>query len=192
MLPHRLREMAQALARNVVGRGPSSGMVLGPVWAIVQRLLLQMIVLAVATTAAHAGFTSPTLVLSAARGEAGTSGRGAAFEGSFDFPNAVEVGYPLSLVVFQGTTFARYPAAAAPVTGTSAALGDGVLDETELAAFTNAGAAADASVRIVTMTPSAIRVTLPATFTSGPASAELFTILSDGSVVSNVVAFVLP
>ena len=159
---------------------------------MVRISLLQILLLACSALLAHAGFTSPTLVLSAARGDAGSSGRGVAFEGSFDFPNAVEVGYPLSLVVFQGTTFARYPAAAAPVTGTSAALADGILDATELPAFSNEGAPADASVRIVTMTPSALRVTLPATFTSGPASGVLFTILSDGSVVSNVIPFDLP
>jgi len=158
----------------------------------VRRLLSLLVVSALAASIAIAGFTSPTLVLSAARGDAGPAGRGAAFEGDFDFPNAVEVGYPLSLVVFQGTTFARYPAAAPPVTGTSPTLGDGVLAEAELAALDAAGGAADPSVRIVTMTPSTIRVTLPATFASGPASGVLYTILSDGSVVSNVVSFVLP
>jgi hypothetical protein len=141
---------------------------------------------------AHAGFTSPTLVLSAARGDAGPAGRGAAFEGDFDFPNAVEVGYPLNLVVFQGTTFARYPAAAPPVTGTSPTLGDGVLAEGEVDTLDAAGSAAAPSVRIVTMTPSTIRVTLPSSFTSGAASGVLYTILPDGNVVSNVVAFVLP
>ena len=147
---------------------------------------------AIAASAAFAGFTSPTLVLSAAHGDAGTAGRGAAFEGEFDFPNAVEVGYPLSLVVFQGTTFARYPAAAPPVTGTSATLGDGVLAENELDTLDAAGSAADASVRIVSMTPTSIRVTLPSTFASGAAAGVLYTILPDGDVVSNVVGFVLP
>src|SRR5437762_14326000 len=112
-----------------------------------------LLLLAIAAPDAHAGFTSPTLVLSAAHGDAGSAGRGAAFEGDFDFPNAVEVGYPLNLVVFQGTTFARFPAAAPPVTGTSATLGDGVLAEAELPALDGAGGAADATVRIVTMTP---------------------------------------
>lgn len=60
-----------------------------------------------AGSVAVAGFTSPTLVLSSARGEAAGGGRAAALEGSFDFPNAVQVGYPLHVVVFQGATFAR-------------------------------------------------------------------------------------
>jgi hypothetical protein len=158
----------------------------------VRRLLSPLFVLALAAPAAWAGATSPTLVLSAAHGDAGPAGRGAAFEGTFDFPNAVEVGYPLNLVVFQGTTFARYPAAAPPITGTSATLGDGMLAQGELDTLDAAGSAADASVRIVTMTPSSIRVTLPSTFTSGAAAGVLYTILPDGSVVSNVVAFVLP
>src|SRR5215208_5570355 len=115
------------------------------------------LMLALAAPVAFAGFTSPTLVLSSARGDAGPGGRGAAFEGEFDFPNAVEVGYPLNFVVFQGTTFARYPAAAPPVTGTSATLGDGVLAENELDTLDASGSDADASVRIVSMTPSSIR-----------------------------------
>jgi hypothetical protein len=159
---------------------------------MIVRLPTTLFALAIAAPAAFAGFTSPTLVLSAARGDAGTAGRGAAFEGQFDFPNAVEVGYRLSLVVFQGTTFARYPAAAAPVTGTSATLGDGVLAEAEIETLDGAGGAADPSVRILSMTPSTIRVTLPSTFASGPASGVLYTILSDGNVVSNVVSFDLP
>jgi hypothetical protein len=141
---------------------------------------------------ALAGYTSPTLALTAARGDAGTAGRAAAFEGTFDFPNAVQVGYPLSLVVFQGTTFVRYPAAGAPLTGTSTALADGVLDLGELASFVGQGTPADASVRIVTMTPSALRVILPSTFGPGTATGVLFTILSDGNVVSNAVDFDLP
>lgn len=157
-----------------------------------RRLFPTLLALAVAPLLAQAGFTSPTLVLSAAHGDAGPAGRGAAFEGEFDFPNAVEVGYPLNLVVFQGTTFARYPAAAPPVTGTSATLGDGVLAEGELDTLEAAGSPADTSVRIVSITPSTIRVTLPSTFTSGAASGVLYTILPDGSVVSNAVGFVLP
>ena len=157
-----------------------------------RRIFSMCLVLAIATPAAFAGFTSPTLVLSAARGDAGTAGHGAAFEGDFDFPNAVEVGYPLNLVVFQGSTFVRYPAAAPPVTGTSATLGDGALAENELDTLDAAGGAADASVRIVSMTPSTIRVILPSTFASGATSGVLYTILPDGSVVSNVVSFVLP
>lgn len=169
---------------------PLPGTLLGPLSAIVR--ILALLVLGGLASLAHAGFTSPTLVLSAAHGEAGSVGRGAAFEGSFDFPNALEVGYPLSLVVFQGATFARYPAAAPPITGTSATLADGSLSDAELPALDGAGAPAAANVRIVTMTPSALRVTLPATFTSGPAAAVLYTMLSDGNVVSNVIPFDLP
>jgi hypothetical protein len=42
------------------------------------------------------------------------------------------------------------------------------------------------------MTPSAIRVTLPATFGAGLTTGVLFTILSDGSVLSNAIDFDLP
>jgi hypothetical protein len=156
------------------------------------RVVLALLALAVAGGRALAGFTSPTLVLSAAHGDVGAAGRAAAFEGSFDFPNAVQVGYPLNLVVFQGSTFARYPAAGVPVAGTSAALADGTLAEAEVAAFASQGSPAAPPVRVVTMTPSAIRVTLPASFTAGPATGVLFTILADGTVLSNAIDFVLP
>lgn len=155
------------------------------------RVALLIAFVAVGRTAG-AGFTSPTLVLSAARGDAGPAGRAAAFEGSFDFPNAVEVGYPLSLVVFQGTTFVRFPAAGPPVTGTSAALADGSLTDAELQSFSAAGGPPSPDVRIVTMTPSAIRVILPATFGTGPTTGVLFTILTDGNVLSNAIDFDLP
>ena len=156
------------------------------------RIALTCLLLAATAGPARAGFTSPTLVLSSARGDAGPSGRAAAIEGSFDFPNAIQVGYPLSLVVFQGTTFVRYPATGTPVTGQSPALADGILADAELAAFVGAGTPAASSVRIVSMTPTAIRVTLPSSFTAGSATAVLFTILSDGNVLSNAIDFVLP
>jgi hypothetical protein len=141
---------------------------------------------------AHGGFTSPTLVLSAAHGGAAAAGRAAAFEGSFDFANAVQANYPLNLVVFQGTTFVRYPVTGVAVTGTSAALADGVLDATEVAAFDAEGAPVDPGVRIVTIASATIRVVLPATFGPGPATGVLYTILIDGTVLSNAIDFVLP
>ena len=169
-------------------------MLLGPCSSVVPspRIVVVALVLALSGDRALAGFTSPTLVLSAAHGEAGAAGRAAALEGSFDFPNAVQVGYPLNVVVFQGTTFARFPAAGTPVTGSSALLADGVLAEAEAAGLAASGAPADPSVRIVTMTPSAIRVTLPGSFAAGSATAILFTILSDGTVLSNAIDFDLP
>src|SRR5262249_21372026 len=82
---------------------------------------------------ARAGFTSPPLILSGAGGAEAGGQRSASLRGTFDFENAVQLpGYPISLIVFQGTTFVRYPFTGAPVTGTSAVLADGILTEAEV------------------------------------------------------------
>ena len=139
-----------------------------------------------------AGATSPTLVLSAAVATAAANARAVALEGSFDFHNAVQVGYPLEIVVFQGTRFARYPIAGSTVSGVSGALADGQLTEAEVPSLLGAGAPAAAGVRIVTMTGAGLRVTLPVEFVAGPARAVLFTVLAEGTVLSNPIDFVLP
>src|SRR5215813_8163099 len=84
--------------------------------------------LALTCATAFAGFTAPTLTLSRATGASADGARSASFEGSFDFTNAVQADYALHLVVFQGTTFARFPVTGGPVSGTSATLADGILD----------------------------------------------------------------
>lgn len=141
---------------------------------------------------ARAGFTSPTLLLASAVGAGGTSGRGVLLDGTFDFPNAIQVGYPLYLVVYQGTTFVRFAIAGTPVTGTSAALADNALSESELTSFLGQGGPAGSGTRIVTLTQSQIRVTLPSSFTAGSTRAVLFTVLPDGAVISNPIIFTLP
>ena len=148
--------------------------------------------LLVGAPAVRAGSTSPLLVVSAASGSAAGGGRSAVFEGTFDFENVVEVGYPLQIVVFQGTRFVRYVVAGPVVTGTSAVFADGQLTDVELPALITVGTTADAGVRIVTVTATGALVTLPATFTAGTTTVVLFTILPDGTVVSNPVDFVLP
>src|SRR5262245_45117995 len=154
--------------------------------------LTSALVLAVAVAPLEAGFTSPTLVVMAATGSVAPAGRSLAISGEFDFPNAVQVGYPLSLVVFQGTTFVRYPAAGAPVEGTSPLLADGVLADGEIGAFVTAGAPAAASVRVLSITSGGMRVVLPAGFEPGPATVLLIATIPEGAVLSNAVEVVLP
>lgn len=158
------------------------------------KLLCCLLVMAcfALTPVTHAGITSPTLLLSAASGIAAGGGRAVTVEGAFDFPNAVQVGYPLNLVVFQGTRFVRYPVVGGPVAGTSATLADGVLADTELTSLLQDGATVAGSTRIITLAPSQIRVALPSTFTAGATRAVLFTVLADGPVVSNPIDFTLP
>jgi hypothetical protein len=111
-------------------------------------------------------------------------------EGTFDFLNAVQVGYPLELVVFQGTTFVDFPITGGARTGLDL-LADG-LDLTDLSGFLVAGSPAAAEVRIVSLAPTRAVMTLPASFTPGAATAQVFTVLPDGRVLSNPLALVLP
>jgi hypothetical protein len=141
---------------------------------------------------ARGGATTPALALSTAVGLAGGGGRVAVFQGSFDFPNALQLGYPIDLVVFQGTRFVRYPFADAAVTGASPELADGVLVSTEVPALVSEGAAVAPGVQVVTLTGDSIRVALPATFDAGPVRAVVFAILTDGTALSNTIDFVLP
>jgi hypothetical protein len=141
---------------------------------------------------AHAGFTSPTLVLTSAVGNVAPAGRSLAVGGEFDFPNVVQVGYPLSLVVFQGSHFVRYPAAGTPVAGTSALLADGALAESEVAAFVASGTPVAPPVRVVSITAGGLRVVLPAAFAAGSATVVLVATIPEGAVLSNPVNVVLP
>lgn len=150
------------------------------------------LLLCLASGRVHAGATTPTLVLGAAEGEALDGARAVQLEGSFDFPNAVQVGYPLQLVVFQGTRFLRVPLVGAPVAGRSDTLADGTLAEAELTALLAAGTPAAPGVRIVTVTERDLRVTLPAEFAGGPTRAVLFAVLPEHPVLSNPIDFVLP
>jgi len=78
-----------------------------------------LVLVAAAPAALLASGTSPALVLSAAIGSAAGSQRAVTLDGSLDFANAVQVAYPLSLVVFQGSRFVRYRLPGAVVAGTS-------------------------------------------------------------------------
>ena len=97
------------------------------------RFLAIVLASLVAAATAWASATSPTLIVSAARAVAADGRRSVTIEGTFDFENAVQVGYPLQLVVFQGTRFVRFPAVGVPQTGETSLLADGRLDAAELA-----------------------------------------------------------
>ena len=140
----------------------------------------------------RAGATTPTPVLAAASGAAAGSARTATLDGVFDYPNAVQSGTALQVVVFQGTRFVRYPLSGTPVTGDSSLLADGALDQAEIPAFLATGTSAPASVRFLTLTASQARVALPTSFATGPATAVVFGVFGAESVLSNPLTFVLP
>jgi hypothetical protein len=143
--------------------------------------------------AAPGAATEPGPILSAASGAVAGTVRTAVVDGVFDFPNSIESGTALHLVVFQGTRFVRYPlGGGTPVSGDSGLLADGTLAQPEVATFLGAGAPAPSAVRFLTMTPDQVRVMLPATFTAGPATAVVFGIFGIDTVFSNPLTFVLP
>ena len=157
-------------------------------WPAVVGLAL----VAAAPAALRASGTSPTLVLSAATGAAAGGQRAVTLDGSLDFANSVQVAYPLSLVVFQGSRFVRYRLPGPVVAGTSPELADGHLTADEISGVDGEGSAAPAAVRIVTLLADRIRVALPADFAAGPTTAIVYAILPDSNVLSNPIDFTLP
>src|SRR5262249_55308467 len=144
------------------------------------------------TTSARPSATSPTLVVSAASGMRADGRVAVTVEGAFDFPNAVQVGYPLQLVVFQGTSFVRFPITGAAQIVQSSLLADGSLDADGVPGLLAAGSSATADVRIVSLSSTRAVLALPASFTPGAATVQAFTVLPDGRVLSNPLALVLP
>lgn len=140
---------------------------------------------------ARAGFTTPTLVIADATVVAVDGARTASFEAAFDFPNAVQTGYRVSLVVWQGTHFVRFPVAGAILDGTSDVLSDGALADDEVPMLFDAGSPIT-TARILQLERDRITVALPPGFAAGAASAVLATMPYEGSAVSNTVSLVLP
>lgn len=159
---------------------------------MIRAVLLWAFLLGLGVALAWASATSPTLIVSAGRVMAAEGRYTVAIDGTFDFPNAVQVGYPLELVVFQGTRFVRYPLRGTAVTGTSSVLGDGRLSAAELPTFLGAGGPAAPDVRLVTLTAESAVVTLPAEFIRGTATVQSIARLPEEPVLSNPLAVVLP
>lgn len=155
------------------------------------RLVLLLAVAGLPATAL-AGATSPKITIASAEGSLVDGARSVRLGGVLDFENALQTGYGLHVLVYQGTRFVRYPVAGDAVTGTSAALADGTLSEAEVPAFLLEGAPTGADVRIVTFTPTGCLLTLPAEMTAGPARVVLVAVISEGVVFSNVFDFSLP
>jgi hypothetical protein len=153
-------------------------------------VLAALVVLATAT--ARPSATSPTLVVSAVNGMRADGRVAVTVEGTFDFPNAVQVGYPLQLVVFQGTGFVRFPIGGTPQAGQSSLLADGRIDPGDVPGLLAAGSPTPADVRIVSLSSARAVLALPGDFQAGAATVQAFADLADGRVLSNPLALVLP
>jgi len=105
---------------------------------------------------------------------------------------AVQVGYPLQLIVFQDTSFVRFPITGTPQVGQSSLLADGRLDPDDVPGLLAAGSPAPGDVRIVSLSSTRAVLTLPANFNPGAATVQAFAVLADGRVLSNPLLLVLP
>ena len=134
---------------------------------------------------AAAGSTDPTLAIGQLT--ARPVGGAAVVEilGEFGFDDVLQVDYPLTLVVYRGTSFARYPIGAATVAGTFTGLADG-LAVSEIAALEATGAAAPGA-EIVSLEPNRIVASLPVELAgAGTITAVLYVeVPGEGGFVSN-------
>ena len=158
----------------------------------IPSLLIPLLALLLLPAGALGGATSPKISLSLAEGIIADGARSVRMEGFFDFEDALQTGYSLHLLVYQGTLFARFPVSATSVTGTSSALSDGTLDEDEVDGFLLDGAPAPPGIRIARFTPDRALVTLPAGFGAGQTTAIIMAIINEGVVFSNPLIFTLP
>ena len=155
-------------------------------------------------SATFAGFTSPkfailgvtSLVADGARSVTILAGDLAVRMGDFDFPNTVQGGTTLHVVLWQGTSFVRYPLHAAPMSGTSTTLADDAVADVEVATLLGEGGPAPSGTQIISLSATSLTVTLPASFTAGSCHAQLVTLFNEAGgangIVSNVVPFTLP
>jgi len=158
---------------------------------VLARAALAGLLVFLPASLARAGFTTPTLVITDGTVVSVDGARTATFEAAFDFPNAVQTGYRVSLVVWQGNHFVRFPVSGAVMEGTSSVLSDGSLADTEVATLFAAGLPIS-TARILQLERDRITVSLPPDFAAGAASAILATIPSEGAAVSNTIGLVLP
>jgi hypothetical protein len=137
-------------------------------------------------SAAAATPTDPTLALTTASAATGTLTRTLRVEGAFQAEDLVQLAYPIQLLVREtttGTSYVRYDLSGGAVTGTSAALADG-LQAGEAEALLTQGTSAP-SARVLFLGLGRLDVTLPTGFSSGPAEAVLFVLDAGEVILSN-------
>ena len=157
------------------------------------RILLSAILVAAMAGLARAGATTPTLAVQTATGTfSAGSKRLISFSVAYDYSNAIQADYDVELIVFQGNSFVRFPVSGTARVGSSAALGDG-LTASDLPALDAASSPASDDVRLVTVEPTRLTVTLPATFASqSGANVVLVATVDEGTILSNPLFFNVP
>ena len=144
--------------------------------------------------AAFATPTDPTLVLVHASAVAGDSHRVVRADGSFHAQDLAQLAYPLQILIRETTTGTGYlrfdlGGGGAAVTGSAAALADGLqADEAEALL---AGGAPAAGAGVLFLGLGRLEVTLPAGFPAGPAEIQLFVIDEGQPILSNALPLAL-
>jgi hypothetical protein len=149
------------------------------------RGLLLAASLALASAAA-ATPTDPTLALTGAAAAGGAFGRMLRVEGSFHGDDLVQLAWPLQLLVRVsggGTAYVRYDLSGGAVTGSAAALADG-LQAGDVPGLLGQGTAAP-DARVLFVGPGRLDVALPQAFPGGAAEAQLFVVYEGEAILSN-------
>jgi hypothetical protein len=153
--------------------------------------LLGLLLLA-APPSARAGGSSPVLTIAAADAFASSSGVvSVSVLGSFNFEDVVQGVFPAGVVVFQGTSFARFDQAGGVVAGSASLLSDG-LDAAEVPALLSAGSAAPAPAALALLRADRVTVVLPPGFSAGAASVVLYAVYQGQGLASNTLSVILP
>src|SRR5262245_4254631 len=141
---------------------------------------------------ARAGGSSPLLTIATVDAFASSSGAlSVDVAGSFNFEDVVQGVFSAGLVVFQGTTFARFDQAGGVVSG-SAPLLSGGLAATEVPDLLALGSPAAPPAALAQLRADRVTVVLPPGFSAGPASVVLYAVYQGGGFVSNTVPVTLP
>jgi hypothetical protein len=139
--------------------------------------------LAIATFA-RAGSTDPVLVIGQVSASGGSPARIVDLLGSWGFDDALQLDYPLSVVVSQGSSYVRYRFGEQPVSGTFADLADG-LSVGEIAALEATGSPEPAA-SITRLALHEMTLSLPAIFAPGDLSVVVYVSLpGEGTFLSN-------
>jgi len=154
-------------------------------------LLLGLLLLFAPATARAAG-SSPLLTIAAADAFASSSGAVSVdVQGSFNFEDVVQGIFPAGMVVFQGTSFARFDQAGNVVSGSAALLSNG-LDATEVPALLSLGSPASPPAALTRLRADRVTVVLPPGFSAGAASVVLYAVYEDQGFASNALSVTLP
>jgi hypothetical protein len=135
------------------------------------RLLIGLVVLI--ASVAHAGSSEPKLAIAEATASSDTGVVSVEILGNFDYDNAVRLGYPLSVLVTQGTSMARM-------------LFDGRVGTGDAWTDLSPPAETPGAPGVIAIGPERLTVVLPSSFTPGGTAAlrleALFVI--DGNTTS--------